>query len=79
MSHVGRPKDKKTGQIKVEDDTSVQPIVDYLERKLYTKFSVPKFPVDPEVGIREIDTSINWHIRDLRARKIGGIYLPREI
>ena len=33
-------------------------------------------PADPERGIREIDTSINWHIRDLRNGRIGGIYLP---
>jgi len=69
-------RDKKTGRIKVEENTSVQPIVDYLERKLHTKFSVPRFPVDDDVGIRQIDTSINWHIRDLRAHRIGGIYLP---
>ena len=76
MTHVGRPLDKKSGQIKVSDDTSVQPVVEYLERKLFTKFVTPVFPVDPERGIREIDTSINWHIRDLRAHRIGGIYLP---
>ena len=76
MTHVGRPRDKKTGRIKVEDDNSVQPVVEYLERKLNTKFVVPRFPVDPKWGIREIDTSINWHIRDLRAHRIGVIYLP---
>jgi len=76
MSHVGRPRDKKTGRIKVGDDTSVQPIVEYLERKLHTQFSVPQFPAESDVGIKQIDTSINWHIRDLRARRIGGIYLP---
>ena len=76
MTHVGRPRDKKTGKIKVEDNTSVQPVVEYLERKLHTKFSVPEFPVDPDAGIKQIDTSINWYIRDLRARRIGGIYLP---
>jgi len=76
MSHVGRPRDKETGRIKVENNTSIQPIVDYLERKLHTKFSVPRFPVDPDVGIRQVDTSINWHIRDLRTHRIGGIYLP---
>ena len=76
MSHVGRPRDKETGRIKVENNTSIQPIVDYLERKLHTKFSAPQFPVDPDVGIRQVDTSINWHIRDLRAHRIGGIYLP---
>lgn len=76
MTHVGRTRDKKTGQIKVEANTSVQPVVEYLERKLHTKFSVPEFPVDPDAGIKQIDTSINWYIRDLRARRIGGIYLP---
>ena len=75
MTHVGRPKDK-AGHIKVEDDTSVGPIVDYLERKLHTKFAIPEFPSDPERGVIDIDTSINWHIRDLRAHRIGGIYLP---
>ena len=76
MTHVGRPRDKITGRIKVEENSSVQPVVEYLERKLYTKFVVPQFPVDPEKGIREIDTSINLHIRDLIAHRIGGIYLP---
>ena len=76
MTHIGRTRDKKTGKIKVEDNTSVQPVVEYLERKLHTKFSVPEFPVDPDAGIKQIDTSINWHIRDLRVRRIGGIYLP---
>jgi len=76
MTHVGRPRDKKTGRIGVGNNTSVQPVVEYLERKLYTKFAVPRFPADPERGIREIDTSINWHIRDLRDHRIGAIYLP---
>ena len=76
MTHVGRPRDKKTGHINVEDNTSVQPVVEYLERKLYTKFVVPRFPVDPEGGIKEIDTSVNLHIRDLLTHRIGGIYLP---
>ena len=76
MTHVGRTRDKESGRIEVGDDTSVQPVVDYLERKLYTEFVVPQFPVDPEWGIREIDTSINLHIRDLRAHRIGAIYLP---
>ena len=76
MTHVGRPKDKKTGHIAVSDDSSVEPVVDYLERKLHTTFAVPKFQVDPENGIEQIDTSVNWHIRDLEERRIGGIYLP---
>ncbi len=76
MTHIGRTRDKKTGKIKVENDTAVQPVVEYLERKLHTKFSVPQFPVEPGHGIKQIDTSINWLIRDLRKHRIGGIYLP---
>jgi len=76
MTHVGRPRDKSNGRIRVKEDHSVHPVVEYLERKLYTKFVIPRFPVDPEWGIKEIDTSINLHIRDLLAHRIGGIYLP---
>ena len=48
----------------------------YLEQKLHTKLYIPEFLPDPLHGISGIDTSINLAIRDLRERKIGGIYLP---
>lgn len=76
MTHVGRPKDKKTGEIKCRSGESVEPIVGYLEHKLHTTFHIPKFNIDAKLGITGIDTSINLAIRDLRGRKIGGIYLP---
>ncbi|HWR73226.1 MAG TPA: phosphoglycerate kinase, partial [Nitrospirota bacterium] len=76
MTHVGRPKDKKTGTITCRKEESVEPVARYLEQKLHTKLYVPKFPIDPERGITGIDTSINLAIKDLRERKIGGIYLP---
>ncbi len=75
-THVGRPRDKKTGKSVVAPDSSLEPVVEYLERKLYTKFAMPQFPVQGDGGIRDIDTSINWYIRDLKAHRIGGIYLP---
>ncbi|MBI5025200.1 MAG: phosphoglycerate kinase [Nitrospirae bacterium] len=76
MTHVGRPRDKKTGQIRCSLGDSVEPIVEYLEHKLHTKFHIPKFNIDPERGIAGIDTSINLAIKDLKDRKIGGVYLP---
>jgi phosphoglycerate kinase len=76
MTHVGRPKDKKTGDIRCRSGESVEPIVGYLEHKLHTRFHIPKFNIDAKLGITSIDTSINLAIRDLRERKIGGIYLP---
>jgi phosphoglycerate kinase len=76
MTHVGRPRDKKTGSISCRPGESVASIVDYLEQKLHTKFHVPVFPTDADRGITGIDTSINLLIRELKARKVGGIYLP---
>jgi phosphoglycerate kinase len=76
MTHVGRPKDKKTGAITCRPEESVEPVVRYLEQKLHTKLHIPAIPVEPGQGIAGIDTSINLAVRDLRERKIGGIYLP---
>ncbi|MBI5206354.1 MAG: phosphoglycerate kinase, partial [Candidatus Firestonebacteria bacterium] len=76
MTHIGRPRDKKTGDITCKQGESVSPIVEYLKHKLHTDFYIPDFNIDPKLGILEIDTSINLAIRDLRNRKIGGIYLP---
>jgi phosphoglycerate kinase len=76
MTHVGRPRDKKTGDITCRPEESVEPVVRYLEQKLHTRMYIPKFPCDPKQGIAGIDTSINLAVRDLRERKIGGIYLP---
>lgn len=76
MTHVGRPRDKRTGEIICDASTSIEPIAAYLERKLHTKIDVPTFPVEKKRGIVGIDTSINLAIKDLRQHKIGGIYLP---
>ncbi len=77
MTHVGRPRDKKTGRISRDSNYDVKPIVDYLERKLYTRFIVPEFEWDSiEGGYAGIDTSVNLLIKELRAGRIDGIYLP---
>jgi hypothetical protein len=54
----------------------VTPVVRYLQAKLGVVFAVPEFRVDKARGIVDIDTSVNWLIQDLRARRIGGVYLP---
>ncbi|PKP03709.1 MAG: phosphoglycerate kinase [Bacteroidetes bacterium HGW-Bacteroidetes-6] len=76
MSHVGRPKNKKTGDIAINQETSVQPIVDYFENKLHVKFAIPEFLPDGDKGYTSIETSVNHMIRDLREDRIDGIYLP---
>ncbi len=76
MTHVGRPKDKTTGRITCSPNDSVDPIVEYLERKLHTKLVIPECEIDPELGISGIGNSVYRAIGDLKDRKIGGIYLP---
>ena len=76
MTHVGRPKDKKTGKITCSKNESVEPIVEYLKHKLHTDFFIPECTIDPELGISSIGNSVFRAIGDLKDRKIGGIYLP---
>lgn len=76
MTHVGRPKDKKTGRIDISDDTSVMPIVEYLQNKLHIRIAVPEFrPLNGE-GYPGIETSVNHYIRDLKNNVYDAIYLP---
>ncbi|HOY39800.1 MAG: phosphoglycerate kinase [Bacteroidales bacterium] len=76
MTHVGRPKDKKTGAIKIDEESSVQPIVEYLQNKLHVKIKVPEFYVHGDTGYAGIETSVNHLIRQLRNHEIDMIYLP---
>jgi phosphoglycerate kinase len=75
MTHIGRPRDNN-GRITVDQSTSVEPIAEYLERKLHTKIFCPHFRPDGNMGIKSIDTSINLAIRELKEKKLGAIYLP---
>jgi phosphoglycerate kinase len=68
MTHVGRPRDKKSGKITCKEGESVQPIVQYLQ----------EFPIDPENGIIHLDDSIRPAIEGLKTGRIGMIYLPNS-
>jgi len=76
MTHVGRPKDKKTGRINVQEGDSVKPITRYLEQKLPVRIQTVDLPVDPEGGILHIGDSLKGPIQDLKSRKFGMLYLP---
>ncbi|MBN1112534.1 MAG: phosphoglycerate kinase [Bacteroidales bacterium] len=76
MTHVGRPKDKKNNKINISDDTSVKPIVDYLQSKLHINIKVPDFYKDENRGYLGIETSINHLIKELKTTKLDCIYLP---
>ena len=76
MTHVGRPKDKKSGEIKIDDNSSVLPIVEYLQNKLHIILKTPEFKSFENRGFLGIETSINHDIKSLRNGDIDGIYLP---
>lgn len=76
MTHVGRPKNKKTGEIEINENTSVENIVEYLQNKLHINVGIPEFTRDGNLGYFGIETSINHMIRELKEDKLDAIYLP---
>ncbi len=74
MSHVGRPKDKKTGKIKISEKTSVQPIVQYLNNKLGLTFITPEIQSTKDAGSSEL--SYRKELEKLKAGDVDGLYLP---
>ncbi|MFH1050824.1 MAG: phosphoglycerate kinase [bacterium] len=76
MTHVGRPKDKKTGNINISYDSSVEPIVNYFQNKLHITLKIPEFFPHGNLGYLGIETSVNHLIRDLNDHTIDGIYMP---
>ncbi len=78
MSHVGRPRDKKTGMISCREDQSVLPIVRYLEQKLPVRIHPQEFPIDPRKGITHIDDSIKPTLEALRKGEFDMVYLPNS-
>ena len=75
MTHVGRPYDKKTGEIVVSEGESVQPIVDYLHAKLDLDCIVPDCQIDGTKGITDY-SCIESSIQLLREGKTDLVYLP---
>ena len=76
MSHVGRPKNKKTGEIEISEKTAVGPIVDYLNNKLGKVFKTPEILEEHCGNGYENLEMINPLLEDLRNDKLDGIYLP---
>ena len=76
MTHVGRPKNKKDGSIVQNADTSVDPIVEYLQNKLHLKIEVPEFYAHGSEGFLSIESNINHSIRRLHNHDIDMVYLP---
>ena len=74
MSHVGRPKDKKTGKIEISEKTSVQPIVQYLNDKLGLTFITPEIQSTGDAGLSEL--SYQEELEKLKAGEVDGLYLP---
>lgn len=76
MTHVGRPKDKKTGFIRCRDAESVVPIARYLERKLGIKVKVPSLEIDPEKGIKAPGDALKQEVEALKKGDFDILYLP---
>ncbi len=75
MTHVGRPKDKKTGFITVSEETSVKPVIEYLKSILNLKIETIDFDVEKAETISDlIDT--NKKLTNLKNGISDILYLP---
>lgn len=75
MTHVGRPYDKKTGEITISDADAVTPIVKYLEAKLQLKGEIPALSADGTAGISDL-SPLAEAIGKLKAGSVDFVYLP---
>jgi phosphoglycerate kinase len=71
MSHVGRPRDKATGNITISEKTSTQPIVEYLINK---GINITHMPVE-DPGEQGISTLAREPLMDLLENH-DAVYLP---
>ncbi|MGI6320203.1 MAG: phosphoglycerate kinase [Bacteroidales bacterium] len=76
MTHNGRPKNKKTGEIEITADTSVEPIAKYIESKLGIEFVVPQLKYSEGEGIDNFVDDLKPVVGQLRNGEIDAIYLP---
>lgn len=75
MTHVGRPFDKKTGNITISEEESVKPVVDYLERKLELKIEMPTLPMTEVDGITDLSKLMEYVVK-LKKGEFQMLYLP---
>jgi len=75
MTHVGRPYDKKTGEITISDADSVAAIVQYLETKLELKGIIPACQAEGTSGITDL-SPLEPAIKELKQGKVDFVYLP---
>jgi len=75
MTHIGRPKDKKSGKIFMKPDESVEPVVEYLKRRLDLRIRTCDYPVG-ENGIHGPGEVALEAVKELRAGRWDMVYLP---
>ncbi len=76
MTHVGRPRDKKTGEIDISQKSAIDPIIKYLTNKLQIRIKTPQLAASLPTGLVTAGDNINELIAELRANELDLIYLP---
>jgi phosphoglycerate kinase len=76
MTHIGRPKNKKTGEILISEEDNVQPIIQYLHDNFGLTCKMPDIVATPQKGYTDFIDSINPLIDELKNGKFYAIYMP---
>lgn len=75
MTHVGRPYDKQTGEITIDEGDGVGPIVRYLEEKLQLRGLIPSCAASGKAGITDL-APIGAAVEAMRTGQADFVYLP---
>lgn len=75
MTHVGRPYDKKTGEITISEADAVSPIVKYLEGKLQLRGEIPALEAEGTSGISNL-AALGTAVSKLKTGAVDFVYLP---
>lgn len=78
MSHFGRPRNRKTLDIKVDPEVNCNPIADYMKKNWNYNIKYAEVPTDNPSGkgLREFPESVKQTIEEMKQRKHDIVYLP---
>ncbi|MFN3533836.1 MAG: phosphoglycerate kinase [Desulfatiglandales bacterium] len=76
MTHVGRPKDKKSGKIMIREEESVRPVVEYLRNRLDLEIYLLEYEIPSEGGIGSLGDVAKGAVDGLRSGRWDMVYLP---
>jgi len=78
MSHFGRPRNKKTNEITINQEENSEPVIDYMDKEwgFKTKLVEAETTNTPKTGLKNIPKEANGVIQEMKDSSVDIVYLP---